>query len=48
MAALRRGAVDSVVLVANDTQLHINRRDRLKFWRRRPKSGSAALGVLRS
>jgi hypothetical protein len=43
MDALRRGAVDSVVVIANDTQLHIARRNRLKFWRPRPKSGRAAL-----
>jgi len=35
LAELRRGAVASVVLVANDMQLRIQRSDRLKFWRRR-------------
>lgn len=41
--ALRAGSVESVVVIANDVRLHIGRRDRLRFWRRRPKSGSAAL-----
>jgi hypothetical protein len=34
IAALRTGAVESVVLIANDTEQHIARRDRLKLWRR--------------
>jgi hypothetical protein len=34
IAALRKGAVESVVLIANDTELPIGRRDNLKFWRR--------------
>jgi len=42
LSELRRGTLDSVTLVANDTQLRIERRDPLKFWRR-PKSGIAAL-----
>jgi hypothetical protein len=41
--ALRTGTVDSVLVMANDMRLHVGRRDRLRFWRRRPKSGSAAL-----
>lgn len=41
--ALRAGSVDSVVVIANDVRLQVARRDRLRFWRRRPKSGSAAL-----
>jgi hypothetical protein len=47
LAALRRGAVDNVLVVANDVQLHMRRHHRLKFWRRRPKSGGAALRALR-
>jgi hypothetical protein len=43
LQALRRATVDAVTIVANDTQLRVRRRDLLKFWRRRPKSGSAAL-----
>ncbi len=46
IAALRRGTVDTVVLVANDARLQVRRRDLLKFWRRRPKSVSAALHAL--
>jgi hypothetical protein len=42
LSELRRGTLDSVTLVANDTQLRIERRDHLKFWRR-PKSAIAAL-----
>jgi hypothetical protein len=42
LSELRQGTADSVVLVANDTQLRIERRDRLKFWRR-PKSAIGAL-----
>ena len=34
IAALRKGVVESVVLIANDTELRIGRRDSLKFWRR--------------
>lgn len=45
LSELRRGTLDRVVLVANDAQLRIERRDRLKFWRR-PKSGIAALRSL--
>jgi hypothetical protein len=33
--ALRTGAVGSVVLIANDAEIRVGRRDRLKFWRRR-------------
>jgi hypothetical protein len=47
IAALRRGTVDSVIVIANDTRLQLRRRDLLKFWRPRPKSGSAALLGLR-
>ena len=47
LAALRRGAVDNVRVVANDVQLHIRRHDRLKFWRRRSKSRGTALRALR-
>ena len=43
MVALRAGEVSTVVLIANDTQLRIDRRAPLKFWRRRPKSGIDAL-----
>jgi hypothetical protein len=46
IGALRRGAADSVVVIANDTQLQVARRDLMKFWRSRPKSGSAALRLL--
>jgi hypothetical protein len=35
IAALQTGAVEKVVLIANDTELQVTRRDRLKFWRRR-------------
>jgi len=48
LAALNRGAVDNLVVVANDMELHIRRRDRLKLWRRRPRSGDAVLRALRS
>jgi hypothetical protein len=34
LAALRRGEVESVVLVANDRRLLVRRGDRLKLWRR--------------
>jgi hypothetical protein len=34
IAALRTGAVEKVVLIANDTELQVTPRDRLKFWRR--------------
>jgi hypothetical protein len=34
LAALQRGAVESVVLIANDRQLLVRRGDRLKLWRR--------------
>jgi hypothetical protein len=34
IAALRKGTVESVVLIANDMELRIGRRDNLKFWRR--------------
>jgi hypothetical protein len=34
IAALRTGAVEKVVLIVNDTELQVTRRDRLKFWRR--------------
>lgn len=44
--ALRAGAVSSVLVIANDIGLRVGRRDRLRFWRRRPKSGSAALRVV--
>jgi len=46
MEALRAGAVSSVLVIANDIRLQVGRRDRLRFWRRRPKSGSAALRVV--
>lgn len=34
LAALRQGAIESVVLIANDRELRVRRGDRLKFWRR--------------
>lgn len=34
LAALRRGEVDSVLLVANDRRVLVRRNDRLKLWRR--------------
>ena len=34
IAALGAGAVESVVLIANDMEVRVGRRDRLKFWRR--------------
>ena len=43
LAALRAGDVSSVVLVANDVELRIERYDHLKFWRRAPSSGLDAL-----
>jgi hypothetical protein len=43
LAALRAGEVSSVVLIANDIKFEINRRDPLRFWRRRPKSAIDAL-----
>lgn len=46
MEALRSGAVSRVLIMANDIRLQIERRDRLRFWRRRPKAGSAALRAL--
>jgi hypothetical protein len=45
IAALRDGEVSTVVLIANDIKLQINRRDPLRFWRRRPKSGIDTLRV---
>jgi hypothetical protein len=42
LAALREGAVESVVLIANDRELRVRRGDRLKFWRR-PQPGIAGL-----
>jgi hypothetical protein len=42
IAALGEGAIESVVLIANDTQWRVRRRDRLKFWRR-PRPGISAL-----
>jgi hypothetical protein len=35
LAALRQGTVESVILIANDTELSVRRHDRLKIWRRR-------------
>jgi hypothetical protein len=35
LAALRSGILESVTLIANDTELRVGRHDRLKFWRRR-------------
>jgi hypothetical protein len=46
ITALRRGTVDSVVLVANDTRIQLRRRDLLKFWRPRQKSASGVLRAL--
>jgi hypothetical protein len=42
LAALRRGELESVVLVANDRQLLVRRGDRLKLWRR-PQPGIEGL-----
>jgi hypothetical protein len=33
--ALRTGILERVVLIANDVEVRVGRRDRLKFWRRR-------------
>jgi len=44
---LRRGSADSVLVIANDTQVQLRRNDRMKFWRRRPQSGLEALRVAR-
>jgi hypothetical protein len=35
LTALRRGTLESVTLIVNDTELRLRRHDRLKFWRRR-------------
>ena len=35
IAALGAGTVESVVLIANDVEVSVGRRDRLKLWRRR-------------
>jgi len=45
IAALRAGEVATLVLIANDVELQINRRDRLRFWRRGTPSGIHALQV---
>jgi hypothetical protein len=42
IAALGEGSLESVVLIANDTQWRVRRRDRLKLWRR-PRPGISAL-----
>ena len=42
LAALRQGAVESIVLIANNTELRVRRHDRLKLWRR-PQS--AVMGL---
>ena len=42
IAALGEGSLGSVVLIANDTQWRVRRRDRLKLWRR-PRPGITAL-----
>ena len=43
LAQLREGSVTNVVFIANDTALHLQRRDRLKIWRPGPKSLVKAL-----
>ncbi len=35
LAALRQGTLESLILIANDTELRIRRHDHQKFWRRR-------------
>jgi hypothetical protein len=35
LTALRSGTLESVILIANDTELRLGRRDHLRFWRRR-------------
>ena len=45
LAGLRHGTAAAVILIANDIQLRVERRDSLKFWRRSPRS---ALDELRS
>jgi hypothetical protein len=42
LTALHDGAVESVVLIANDRELRVRRGDRLKFWRR-PQPSIAGL-----
>jgi hypothetical protein len=42
IAALRSGAIERVVLIVNDTELRVGRRDRLKLWRR-PRSAIEGL-----
>ena len=34
LTALRQGKLESVILIANDTELRIRRHDHLRFWRR--------------
>jgi hypothetical protein len=34
LTALRRGTLESVTLIANDTELRVRRHDHLRFWRR--------------
>jgi hypothetical protein len=41
LAALRRSDIESLVLIANNTELRVRRNDRLKLWRR-PRPGVAA------
>jgi hypothetical protein len=43
LAMLRSGEVSTVILLANDIELRIGRRDHLRFWRRAPSSGLDAL-----
>jgi hypothetical protein len=35
LTALRQGTLESVTLIANDTEVRLHRHDHLKFWRRR-------------
>jgi hypothetical protein len=35
LTALRGGTLESVILIANDAELRLGRRDHLRFWRRR-------------
>jgi hypothetical protein len=43
LSELHGGTASSVVLIANDTALRVQRHDRLKFWRRRYRAGIDAL-----
>jgi hypothetical protein len=43
LTQLHSGKLSSVLLIANDVQLRIKRRDNLRFWRRAPPPGAEVL-----